>query len=443
MSLLAGAATADITPSRSVQLFGYPHVTRLSTGVHDPLLASALYLSNDDAAAVVLSLDLLFLEPPMARRIRAEVSRAVGIPEACVFIACTHTHSGPISSRIVAWAGDAAAPAPDADYLEFVTRQSVAAAVEAKAAAGPAELAWAVADARGVGGNRRDPSGTTDPECGVLAVRSANDRKWLALALIYGMHPTVLHEDSTLISADFPFSARLHLHESLQTDAPVIHLTAPCGDQSPRWFVNEQSLREAERMGRMLGEAAALSVRRLGGRRFSREPLLAGMLRPTPLIRKTIPSVARAELELVQCQDEYEQLKSRRAERPRVRTAECAVFGAQSALGLAKASERGEIDALLHEYGTPDVHGLRVGDAVLLGLPGELFTAYALDLKRKAGRRVFPVSLVNGDLQGYICTPGEAAAGGYESANSLFAPESGALLVEAGLNVVRELFPAC
>ena len=38
--LLAGAATADITPQDSQFLFGYPHVRRYSIGVHDPLLSS-------------------------------------------------------------------------------------------------------------------------------------------------------------------------------------------------------------------------------------------------------------------------------------------------------------------------------------------------------------------------------------------------------------------
>ena len=44
--LTAGSATADITPDRPQFLFGYPHVRRYSTGVHDPLLSSALFLSD-------------------------------------------------------------------------------------------------------------------------------------------------------------------------------------------------------------------------------------------------------------------------------------------------------------------------------------------------------------------------------------------------------------
>ena len=39
----AGAAQVDVTPDSPQFLYGYPHCERISTGVHDPLLASALY----------------------------------------------------------------------------------------------------------------------------------------------------------------------------------------------------------------------------------------------------------------------------------------------------------------------------------------------------------------------------------------------------------------
>ena len=40
--LKAGAAYEEITPSNSQFLYGYPYVERMSTGVHDPLNATAL-----------------------------------------------------------------------------------------------------------------------------------------------------------------------------------------------------------------------------------------------------------------------------------------------------------------------------------------------------------------------------------------------------------------
>ena len=58
MSLRAGAAKRSLTPSAPAPLFGYPNVRRVSTGVHDPILASALYLADSatpDKGVVLLS----------------------------------------------------------------------------------------------------------------------------------------------------------------------------------------------------------------------------------------------------------------------------------------------------------------------------------------------------------------------------------------------------
>ena len=54
-------------------------------------------------------------------------------------------------------------------------------------------------------------------------------------------------------------------------------------------------------------------------------------------------------------------------------------------------------------------------------------------MKEHADGKLFVAALANGDLQGYITTPD---AVGYEADLSMFTPESGALLVEAGLSLM-------
>ena len=75
MTLNAGAAVREINPPRGAALFGYPRAERMSTGVHDPLLASALFLEHGSRSALLIALDLLFLDPPTARSIRRAVAR--------------------------------------------------------------------------------------------------------------------------------------------------------------------------------------------------------------------------------------------------------------------------------------------------------------------------------------------------------------------------------
>ena len=52
-SLVAGGGSFNITPPIGTFLYGYPHTPRLSTGVHDPLLASALYLDNGNTSVLL------------------------------------------------------------------------------------------------------------------------------------------------------------------------------------------------------------------------------------------------------------------------------------------------------------------------------------------------------------------------------------------------------
>jgi hypothetical protein len=427
----------DISPTGPVALFGYPHVERISTGIHDSLLASALYLTNGSQSAVVVALDLLMLEPTTARAIRRAVSLRVGTPEEAVLISCTHTHSGPVTSRLLAWQEAPAVPLPDSGYLAWVADRAADAAVRSVESAGPAEIAWTTADAHGVGGNRVDPSGVTDPEAGVLAVRKAGGGPLVAVAVIYGMHPTVLHEDSTLVSSDFPHYARLELQEQLGPSLTVLYHTAPCGNQSPRFFVSGQTFDEAERLGRKLGKAVAASVAKLEGRDYRSQGPLRGTLRRVELPRRTLPPVAEAQTLLDRCRADYDRLQSGSADPARVRSAECAVFGAEGTLALARLQGQGEIDRLLQAYLPAEIQVVQIGEAHLAGLPGECFTEYALEIKRRWPGRVFVVSLVNGDLQGYIVTEDAAALGGYEATTALFSPAAGRLLVEKTLEALR------
>ncbi len=431
MSLRAGASVVDISPAGPVALFGYPHVERIATGVHDPLLASALCLDDGRQRAMLIALDLLMLDPPRARSIRRAVAERTGVPERCVLMSCSHTHSGPVTARLVAWSGDAAVPAPDAAYLDMLADRVVAAAEQAAANVGPAEIAWTTADARGVGGNRLSSEGATDPEVGILGVREPDGGRLRAVVVMYGMHPTVLHEDSTLVSADFPHYAREVLRERFGVTLPVLYHTGPCGDQSPRRFVAGQTFEEAERLGRTLGESVARSLERLDRSRFSSDCRLGGVVGEIALPRRRFLEVAEAERLLDHHRAEFRRLKEAGAEAAKVRGAECAVFGAEGTVQLAHLQERGDLQRALEEDAPVEVQVVQVGEVSLIGLPGEWFVEYGLELKRRWPNRAFVVSLVNGHVQGYVATAEAVAEESYEALTAVFdGPEAGRRMIE-------------
>ncbi len=377
----AGVAAAEITPNGPVPLFGYPRVERVSSGVHDPLFASALYLDNGDCSVVLIALDLLMLDTRTARALRRSVARRVAVPESHVFVSCTHTHSGPVTSDLLAWHGDPAVPPPDPAYLESVAERAAEAALRAATAARPVEIAWTVADAKGIGGNRLSADGVTDPEAGLLVVRPSDGDRPLALVIVYGMHPTVLHEDSTLVSADFVHYTRQQLRDRFGQPLTVLYHTAPCGNQSPRRFVRAQTFEEAERLGRALGRAIVGAVDRLKADDFHRSGPLGGLLSEIDLPRRAIPSPEEAECLLARYRDEYRRLRSEQAKPAEVRTAECAVFGAEGNLVLARLQQEARFHQMLRACLPIEVQTLRIAEGYLAGLPGELFTEYALEMK--------------------------------------------------------------
>ena len=88
---------------------------------------------------------------------------------------------------------------------------------------------------------------------------------------------------------------------------------------------------------------------------------------------------------------------------------------------------------------TTEVQVLRVGEALIVGLPGEIFVEYQLKIREKlGGRPVFVVSLAN-DCVDYISTPQAFREGGYEPLVTYFAPETGDLLVESAVSAARDL----
>ena len=77
--LNAGSASVDITPTESVPLMGYGPMERVSTGVHDPLTAAALVLSDGQTTVGVVATDLLFVSTAMCKNVEEELAEA-GVP---------------------------------------------------------------------------------------------------------------------------------------------------------------------------------------------------------------------------------------------------------------------------------------------------------------------------------------------------------------------------
>lgn len=434
-ALWAGAATCDLTPQREVFLFGYPHVARTSTGVHDRLESTALYLRTGSEAMILIANDLIYVGKQMAREVRASISAKTGVSVSAIVLTATHTHSGPVVVDTLGNSLDPVVPRADLDYISSVQDRMVEAACTAVRRAVRAEAALTTVKAVGVGTNRHDPNGPADPEVPVFVVRSKDTGAAVACMLVYAMHPTVMHQDSTLISSDFPHFTREYLrkHGGLPDNCPILYHNGASGNQSPRHVTKANTFAEAQRLGETLGGIIAEALPNM---RFTGEWPLSARSMALPLEPRALPTVADAERAASQVRRRFDELTAANADRASVRTAECDWFGAEKAVILARAVADGRHAAAIAKCSPIEIQVFVLGSWKFVFWPGEFFVEYALAVKAES-RDTFVVTLANGELHGYIVTPEAVTKGVYEATNALFSHTNGPRVVAASLALLK------
>jgi hypothetical protein len=433
---VAGAATADITPSTTQFLFGYPHVPRYSTGVHDPLLSSALYLSDGSESLLFVASDIIFVSRDSTQRVRRRIAEQTGITARNIMITATHTHSGPLTADMLSNEADPIVPKVDMHYVAELEDGILTAAVAAFSRAKPAEFGFAIADSSCVGTHRHNPNGPAIPETPVVVVRDRDSHTPIAAMIVCSMHPTVLHEDSTLISGDFPAMTRRYLQEHVfGKDCPIVYHMGPSGNQSPRHRTRENTFAEAERLGNLLGRSIESAI---GDVPYVDRCSLRCMCTSATLPPRSfsLPETAASQLE--QAVTHLDHLRRTQADPRDIRTAECDWFGAEEALTLAKAAKSGRVQQLVDSLMPAEIQLMQIGPWSFVGWPCEVFVEFEIAIRKKFPK-CFVISLANGELQGYIVTEEAVANHWYEGMNSLFAsPEAGMALVNATLDILHK-----
>ncbi len=437
--LFAGAASSDITPTKSLHLFGYPHVERYSTGVHDPLMASACYLRGDKGETIFVAVDIIFVPKRLVANARERIATATGVSAENILISATHTHSGPGTVRYASNEADSTVPTPDEDYLRQLEDGIVEAACRSVEMKEPAELGLALANGACVGTNRRDPAGPSHPDVPVLMVRAKDSKTYIAAMLICSMHPTVLHEDSTLISGDFPGLTRQYLQQhALGESCVVLHHSGASGNQSPRHVIRGTTFAEAARLGEELGKAVAAAIANID---YIDSASIQCRRTELDLPMRTFPPETAARENLARTNARFKLLQDAGAPGPEIRTAECDVFGAEETLTLSRAAANRKLQAYAETCMPAEVQAISVGPWNFLALPGELFVEFALEIEANHPD-THVITLANGELQGYLVTEEALHEGGYEASNALFkSPDSGRILVHAAHDLLNA-FPA-
>jgi putative sterol carrier protein len=194
--LQAGAAVNKITPTKQVFLAGYSPNRPNTGGVHDDIWARALVIQVGNERVAIVVCDLLGLLRDDVQKIRQRVK---SVPPNRVMVLCTHVHSAP--DTIGLW-GPTHRPNRDAtnEYMNFVIETVAKTVDEAASKLQPALVGFAKTTIEGVAKNYRIEQ-ILDTEAAVMQFRSKADGKVIATLTNFACHPEVLNNDQ--LTSDF------------------------------------------------------------------------------------------------------------------------------------------------------------------------------------------------------------------------------------------------
>lgn len=425
-TMRVGYGSAVVTPEPGLQMAGFLG-ERLAEGVHDDLMAKALYLGTGTGAGMLLiEVDTLDVDRMFVDEVRLGISREVGIsPERCL-VAATHTHSGPwgLAHGEVPGASGVS-DAFNGPLFNRTIRGCVAAAVAAYRDAHEASATWGrVPLLEPVCGNRR----VQCEEHAEMAVLELRGDHGALVAYNLDCHPTVLHEENRLYSADFPGVVARALPQLVPDVEAVMFLNGAAGDMSTRFYRRDSGFSEVERIGGVVAKSLAED---LGTLRELQVPVVE-RARDVPLQLKLKDFPSRQELDAALTEARKKLDRAIVDHVPNLRPLQSAVEGLTFAVG---ATERmrgvSSIESRLSLA--------RCGNLLFAGIPGELFSSLGAAIRSAfPGYEVLVVGYC-GDYVGYIPDAEAYLEGGYEASATFIAQGEGEHVRDAAIDGLRSL----
>ncbi len=494
--LLIGWASTNITPDVPVIMSGGSRA-RLSTGVMDPLTATALVLESGrngetPERVVMVSVDLGSVHTDMLERVLQIVGERVPeIDSGNVIIAATHTHAAvecrkdpPLVERLAElgievplewswWGMDLGVKPSPGEYFEFASGRIADAIEQAFKDRKPGGVSFGLGHAV-VGHNRliaydngrsemygktdrpdlSHVEGYEDHSVGLLFTYDAD--KKLTGVMINIACPAQVSEGGTVITADFWHETREELRKRLGESLYVMPQIAAAGDQSPHILVNK---RAEERMQRLTGRNRRQQIAvRIADAVTSVLPCLEGHVDSNPALahRREEFELPRRRIseELVETRGrqnfepllaQYTKMRRELEENPErmqkpdwYRDITPVYWHMARALRVMMRYKLQETDPTL----SVPVHVVRIGDMAIATSPFELYLDYGIRIKaRSKAAQTMTVQLANGYFR-YLPTERSVAGGAYgaipESNES--DPEGGRKLVERTLEMIESLW---
>ena len=439
-----GYASVNINPPLGIGIEGY-YVSRFAKGFLDDLTASALALDCGGNRILMLSVDHIGFGKLFPRYIAA-IAKSVGLPEENIYLACTHTHTGPF---VVPGFGFEAEEKPILRYADFLENRLQDVAVLAMRDLQPAKMGFITGYApERVAYIRRykmkdgatctcppidDPNidyplGELDQRVHVLRFDQENGQS--IVLFNYGVHVDCIGGE--LLSSDWPGWTRRTLEKALdgvkciyfsgaQGDVGSTNVHPTGGDMNDTEISFDNEMKSPG-MARFVGRALAGTILQVYDKVEYIDVDRISILHKTVTIgaNKADPAdLPKAHL--------YRDLHNAG------RDAEIPYTAMELTTVIAEACRMCAL-----ENGPDQFHmsltGLQIGEVAMVGLPGEPFTEIGVQIKETEGwKMIMPCCM------GYFPTKSAYEEGGYEARSSHYQSDIAKRLIDCGKELLKEL----
>jgi neutral ceramidase len=404
----------DITPRPGEELSGFLYRLQPSTGIHDPLYASAMYLEHESGRLLWLHADLIGLRDSFVQSFRTWALNQLGIEPHQLVISTTHTHSGPATVGLVG-CGQL-----DVDYLTRLRDHLERLAMVATAQAEPVTMVQAEGHCDLAIDRRRMPSAHVDPRVGIVGFQR-RDGSFAALLVNYAMHNVAMGHENRCVSGDIAGLAAATLRESMP-GSPLVIMTAGAAAN-----VNPPRTGVDFGQARAWADELALAVRKA----------IAGS-GPDPVSIDLIRSARTTlQLPLVEADAAWCRFAAKRALAGLAGQKTAQAQSYRDAVGRWRMMIEERIAAGTIPRSVPvELQHVRLGSTHLLCVNAEIFSRLADDLRSATGQRLYVVGYANG-LIGYVPTDAAFDEGGYE-VESAYIFYGGLPVRRGGFEMIRD-----